>query len=370
MGNKQQRWSPLLARLFQFHLQTSHVISFLTFLVGFSLGITAALYADFLGFNFQATLVSPSRTKPSVQQLPPPSEMVLEQPLSKKQPLMHNMEDEELFWWASMVPQIKRGPLPLAPLWEKFFKGHEEFYSIYVHAHPSENETMSEDSVFHGRRIPSKIVEWGKPSMVDAERRLLANALLDFSNERFVLLSETCIPLYNFTAIYNYLINSRESYIETTDKQSKDGRGRYNMKLLPAITQSDWRKGSQWFEVNRKLSIEIVSDNRYSDLFRKHCVAYNCMDEHYIPTLANILFIKQNSNRTITWVDWSGHGKHPAAFRGSSISIEFINRVRYWENCTFNGGNTNMCFLFARKFMPDTLQPLLQLISPLFGLES
>ncbi|KAK6925271.1 Glycosyl transferase, family 14 [Dillenia turbinata] len=185
MGNKQQRWSPLLARLFQFHLQTSHAISFLTFLVGFSLGITAALYANFLGFNFQATLVSPSRTKPSVQQLPPLLEMVLEQPLSKKQPLMHNMEDEELFWRASMVPQIKRYPYPYAP----------------------------------------KIVEWGKPSMVDIERRLLANAPLDFSNERFVLLSETCIALYNFTAIYNCLINSRESNIETTDKQSKDGRG-------------------------------------------------------------------------------------------------------------------------------------------------
>ncbi|KAK6925272.1 Glycosyl transferase, family 14 [Dillenia turbinata] len=86
---------------------------------------------------------------------------------------MHDMDDEELFWRASMVPQIKRypypyapkvafmfltrGPLPLAPLWEKFFKGHEEFYSIYVHAHPSENETISEDSVFHGRRIPSKV---------------------------------------------------------------------------------------------------------------------------------------------------------------------------------------------------------------------
>ena len=38
-------------------------------------------------------------------------------------------------------------------------------------------------------------VLWGEVSIVDAERRLLANALLDFSNERFILLSELCTSL-------------------------------------------------------------------------------------------------------------------------------------------------------------------------------
>jgi hypothetical protein len=33
-------------------------------------------------------------------------------------------------------------------------------------------------------------VIWGKISMVDAERRLLANALQDIDNEHFVLLSD------------------------------------------------------------------------------------------------------------------------------------------------------------------------------------
>ena len=36
-------------------------------------------------------------------------------------------------------------------------------------------------------------VGWGKVNMIEAERRLLANALLDTSNERFVLVSEACI---------------------------------------------------------------------------------------------------------------------------------------------------------------------------------
>jgi len=35
-------------------------------------------------------------------------------------------------------------------------------------------------------------------TMCDAERRLLANALLDISNEWFVLVSESCIPIFDF----------------------------------------------------------------------------------------------------------------------------------------------------------------------------
>lgn len=89
--------------------------------------------------------------------------------------LMHNMSDKELLWRASMVPMkgkkfvgnnnkkvafmfLTPGPLPLAPLWEKFFQGHEGFYSIYVHPHPSYNDSLlPRTSVFYGRRIPSQV---------------------------------------------------------------------------------------------------------------------------------------------------------------------------------------------------------------------
>nr|CAD1842627.1 unnamed protein product [Ananas comosus var. bracteatus] len=112
---------------------------------------------------------------------------------------------------------LTRGDLPLAPLWEKFFEGHEGFYSIYIHPDPSYKGSPSEGSVFYGRRIPSKEVRWGQTNIVEGERRLIANALLDFSNQRFVLLSESCIPLYNFTTIYSHLINSSTSYVDFFD---------------------------------------------------------------------------------------------------------------------------------------------------------
>lgn len=87
--------------------------------------------------------------------------------------LWHSMNDKELMWRASMVPHavdypydrtpkvafmfLSRGRLPLASLWEKFFKGHVGLYSIYLHNSLEYNTEMPESSVFYKRRIPSKV---------------------------------------------------------------------------------------------------------------------------------------------------------------------------------------------------------------------
>lgn len=201
--------------------------------------------------------------------------------------------------------------------------------------------------------------------MIDAERRLLANALLDSSNERFVLLSESCIPLFNFTIAYNYLTNAHKSFTASFDDLRKSGRGRYNPKMSPTFSISEWRKGSQWFEVSRKIALEIVSDTKYYPIFVEHCHPPCYMDEHYIPTLINIIWPEENSNRSVTWVDWSRSGPHPGKFGRNDISDEFLSKIRFGSNCTYNGNTTtSLCFLFARKFLPNTLEPLLQ-FSPL-----
>lgn len=206
--------------------------------------------------------------------------------------------------------------------------------------------------------------------MIDAERRLLANALLDPSNDRFVLLSETCIPIFNFTTVYNHLINAKESHVGSYDDPRKVGRGRYNPKMFPTITISNWRKGSQWLEVNRKLAVEIVSDTKYYPIFREHCSPPCYMDEHYIPTMVNILCPEQNLNRSITWVDWSVGGPHPGKFGKQAISDKFLDQIRFGKNCTYNGNSSSICFLFARKFLPSALEPLLQIAPTLLHFNS
>uniref|UniRef100_K4BX85 Glycosyl transferase, family 14 n=1 Tax=Solanum lycopersicum TaxID=4081 RepID=K4BX85_SOLLC len=268
----------------------------------------------------------------------------------------HDMSDEELLWRSSMVPKVKELPFKI----HYFFKGHEGFYSIYVHSHPSyNNSNIDESNIFHGRRIPSKEVDWGKVNMVEAEKRLLANALLDISNQRFVLLSEACIPLFNFSTIYTHLINSNQNFVETYDLPGPTGRGRYRSQMSPTITHPQWRKGSQWFQIDRDLALEVVSDKKYFSVFQKHCMRPCYADEHYLPTFVNMKFKNGNSGRTLTWVDWSKGGPHPARFNRLDITTELLNKLRNESSCKYNGKKTSICHLFARKFTPHALSRLL-----------
>lgn len=91
----------------------------------------------------------------------------------KPEKLLHGMKDRELYWRASVVPQMEeypfdrvpkvafmfltKGPIHLAPIWERFFKGHGDLFTIYVHAPPAYRLNVSEESVFYGRQIPSGV---------------------------------------------------------------------------------------------------------------------------------------------------------------------------------------------------------------------
>lgn len=195
------------------HVQFNYVLHFVFFVIGLSIGILATFYfQSYSLLTLQASLNSINNFinipfKPSPLPLPPPPQSQLPSPpppppflvlsflanasssssgnysssintstsvsLKEEKLLVHNMSDEELLWRASMVPQVvspyshvpkvafmflTKGPLPLAPLWDKFFEGHDgRLYSIYVHAHPSFNESVPQTSVFHGRRIHSQV---------------------------------------------------------------------------------------------------------------------------------------------------------------------------------------------------------------------
>lgn len=321
--------------------------------------------------------------RPSFQLCVDKGSNTLEQWIRPPSRLMHNMTDKELFWRATFMPRMKnypfdrvpkiafmfltKGPLPLAPLWERFFNGHGGLYSIYVHSLPSFKADFPSSSVFYGRQVPSQVSEWGKMSMCDAERRLLANALLDISNEWFILISESCIPLYNFSVIYHYIMKSKYSFMGAFDDPGPFGRGRYNSNMAPDVNITQWRKGSQWFEVNRKLAVHIVEDTIFYPKFSEFCKPSCYVDEHYFPTMLTIQAPNLVANRSITWVDWSRGGAHPATFGRADITEEFLKRVLEGHSCFYNNQPSSVCFLFARKFAPSALEPLLLVAPKYFG---
>lgn len=60
---------------------------------------------------------------------------------------------------------LTRGPLPMAPLWERFFNGSEGKYSIVIHTAPKYRYKPGElPKPFHGRHIRSKVRSYTRHS--------------------------------------------------------------------------------------------------------------------------------------------------------------------------------------------------------------
>lgn len=274
------------------------------------------------------------------------------------------------------------GALPFEMLWDKFFQGHEGKFSVYVHA--SRDKPVHFSRYFIGREIHSDKVDWGKISMVDAERRLLANALKDPDNQHFVLLSDSCIPLRTFEYVYSYLLYTNVSFIDSFEDPGPHGTGRYIEYMLPEVEKKNFRKGSQWFTMKRQHAIIITADSLYYSKFRDHCRPgmegdRNCYsDEHYLPTFFYMLDPAGIANWSVTHVDWSERKWHPKSYRAQDITLELMSNISSItedvhvtsdekletkvRQCLWNG-NERPCYLFARKFLPETLDNLMLLFT-------
>nr|AFK34567.1 unknown [Lotus japonicus] len=164
------------------------LLRYLGFLLLLAFGVTIGMIISFyyksctISLQFSQFSLSASQKPPPVSPPPPPMLQPIKRPKVSHvshiaglkeflQPshVIHDMSDEELLWRASMTPKIHdypfrrvpkvaflflvRSNVPLAPLWEVFFRGHEGYFSIYVHSHPSYNGS-DKSPLFRGREFP------------------------------------------------------------------------------------------------------------------------------------------------------------------------------------------------------------------------
>ncbi|KAK2454132.1 glycosyltransferase BC10 [Trifolium repens] len=266
--------------------------------------------------------------------------------------------------------------LTFAPLWEKFFTGNNHLFNIYIHADPT-SSVVSPGGVFHNRFISSKITQRASPSLISATRRLLASALLDDPlNQYFALVSQHCIPLLSFRFVYKYLFKNQllslasfatgndnnflyPSFIEIlSDEQSLNER--YNARgenvMLPEVRFEDFRVGSQFFILNRKHAMAVVRDKKLWKKFRLPCInVYSCYpEEHYFPTLLSMEDPNGCTGFTLTRVNWTGcWDGHPHLYTPQEVSPELVRQLRV--------SNSSYSYLFARKFSPECLAPLMDI---------
>ncbi|KAK6155213.1 hypothetical protein DH2020_009461 [Rehmannia glutinosa] len=301
---------------------------------------------------------------------------------------------------------IARNRIPLEMVWDVFFQGDaENRFSIYVHSRPGFllSTATTRSTFFLNRQINDSIqVDWGEASMIQAERILLRNALMDPFNERFLFVSDSCIPLYNFSYTYDYIMSASTSFV---DSFADTKEGRYNPKMHPVVPVGNWRKGSQWVVLTRKHAGIVVDDETIFPIFQLHCKAsvliilkrfrsvcqlcylqptdaskeHNCIpDEHYVQTLLTQKGLEgEITRRSLTHSSWDlsssrdpkRQGWHPATYKLADATPILIQSIKgidniYYETeyrrewCT-SKGKPSQCFLFARKFTRPAVLRLL-----------
>ncbi|KAG9449814.1 hypothetical protein H6P81_009779 [Aristolochia fimbriata] len=284
---------------------------------------------------------------------------------------------------------IARNRIPLDVVWDSFFKGHEDQFSIYVHSRPGFllNKATTKSAYFYDRQLNDSIqVDWGEASMLEAERILLKAAHHDPLNKRFAFVSDSCIPLYNFSYTYDYIMSASTSFL---DSFADTKEGRYNPKMHPVIPVQNWRKGSQWTVLIRKHAAVVVEDEVVYQMFQQHCrrrslpefwrdrtfpvdpsKEHNCIpDEHYVQTLLAQKGLEgEITRRSLTHTSWDlssskdreRRGWHPATYKLSDATPMLIQNIKGIDNIHYetenrrewcsHKGRPSSCFLFSRKF--------------------
>ncbi|XP_027333247.1 glycosyltransferase BC10-like [Abrus precatorius] len=304
-----------------------------------------------------------------------------ENPNNKSQPPLEDDDDELLFQVATHVKSkpirpnkiafmfLTTMPLPFAPLWEFYFnQTSNSLFNVYVHADPTLPYDKPFSGIFSNRIIVSKPTMRLSPTLAAAARRLLAHALIhDPSNSMFVLLSPSCIPLHSFNFTYHALLCPGKSFIEILAHEvgSYDrwaARGPHAM--LPAVKLEEFRIGSQFWALTRQHAKLVASDRLLWPKFNVPCVRLDSCypEENYFPTLLNMWDSEGCVHATLTHVNWTGRvDGHPRTYEPWEVGPNLIRRMRLDRPRYGNGNGRSDPFLFARKFAPDALEPLMRI---------
>jgi hypothetical protein len=219
------------------------------------------------------------------------------------------------------------GDLNQPKIWNKFI---DSWYNIYNHCkHP---EKIKEGPLYNTQITNTIDTHWGTWTIVQATLNLLTEALKNQENYKFVLISESCIPICSSNYIYNFLTKDDHSYIYAY----KANLERFNYLLDPAyISKDSFTKQSQWMTLNRELaSFAVQKQHELLNYYKMFSP-----DEHFFVNL----FLKYNlpfKNQELTFCDWSQNEFHPKEFQ--VLTTNQLNTFR------------KKGFLFLRKVSKTT----------------
>lgn len=159
------------------------------------------------------------------------------------------------------------GSIATEPLWRAFFASRLARARATIVVHPPPGFQFPASSFFAPFVLPERErvrVTWGSLGLVHAELRLLAAALKDELNVRFVLLSETDVPLWPFKCTYTALVSRPDlSFVDSRKTLER-------FEMFDFYDSDSWRKGSQWFALSREHARALVDRRELQSWYDAH----------------------------------------------------------------------------------------------------
>jgi hypothetical protein len=178
-------------------------------------------------------------------------------------------------------------------IWDNYFRGHKDKYSIYIHPKYPLKTTWKKDRIIESL----KETAWGY--IVEAYIELLKEAFKDPDNYKFVTISESCLPIKSFDEFYNDAINDERSWIKFMPIKNYINR-KMRINSQPNIPKNiHFIKHYARFCLNREHVHELLSNKNKLKLefFYKMHVG----DEFFLSVLYPIKNVK---NFAVTFDDW------------------------------------------------------------------
>ena len=171
-------------------------------------------------------------------------------------------------------------------IWNKFFgidnnnndsnkSKYSNKYTIYTHAKESDKVT---DILLKDKHIPEHIETcWGCPNLVEANILMMKEALKDPMNKKFILVSDSCIPIVSFNKFYNEIMKDDKNRINIHYNNNPE---RYDNIIDPDFSKNEFTKHSGSGLVINHTGAKILVSKL--EKYKKNWSNVFVPDEHYI----------------------------------------------------------------------------------------
>ena len=180
-------------------------------------------------------------------------------------------------------------------VWDAYFEGHEEQINIYIHPKYPKKNTWRQECVI------SDLQETGWGYIVSAYVALLTKALEDPKNEKFIFVSESCLPVKSFDDMFSrVMVNKDESFVKQMNVKRYDLENRITPQIKDVIKSGQLIKHYARMCLSRQHVKQLLYKHNATtlNLFK----AMHVGDEFF---LSAITPMKNLTSFAVTFDDWA-----------------------------------------------------------------